>query len=288
MSLADEVYELIVRASTDLPADVEGALEAARSAESEGSPGREVLDVLLENIKVAREKKLPMCQDTGVPTFYVTKPAGVVEENIVKEIHAAVKKATGEGLLRPNAVDTVSGKNSGDNIGAGSPIIKFMESRGDGLEIKLLLKGGGSENISTQYKLPNPKLDAGRDMDGVRKCALDAVASAQGRGCPPGILAIVAGGDRALGFEHAKKMFFRKIGERSGVKELAILEEKILADANKLGVGPAGLGGACTLLDVKADALSRNPPSYFVTVAYNCWPLRRWTLKLAGGRAEYE
>lgn len=288
MNLQDALYELIARTSTTLSGDVREALESARKVEGENSPGGGTLDTIAANAKLAEEKRVPLCQDTGTLSFFVKKPAGAKEGVIRSAIVETVKCATKDSLLRPNAVDSVSGANSGDNTGEGSPQIHFEEWDKDYLRVELLLKGGGSENMGVQYSLPDERLKAARNLDGVRRCALDAVFRAQGNGCPPGVLAIAVGGDRAGGYAAAKKMFFRKIGERSSRKELADLEEKILTQANELGIGPAGLGGKTTLLDVKVDALHRNPPSFFVTVSYGCWAVRRGGMDYKRGVAGYD
>jgi fumarate hydratase class I len=138
-----------------------------------------------------------------------------------------------------------------------------------------MLKGGGCENVGTQYSLPDTTLNAGRDMAGVRACILDAVYQAQGRGCAPGVLGVCIGGDRATGYAHSKEQFKRKLSDRSSVKALAKLETGILKEAQQLGIGPMGLGGQTTLLGLKLGALSRLPASYFVSVSYMCWAFRR-------------
>lgn len=287
MDLAGALYELIIRTSTTLPDDVRSALDRARSREDEGSLGAKTLDVVLENARLAADKKVPLCQDTGTINFFVKKPAGFSETEIKSAVVDSVRDATAGGFLRPNAVDPVSGVNSGDNTGAGSPQIYFELWEDNALRFDLLLKGGGSENVGVQYSLPDERLNAGRDLDGIRMCALDAVFRAQGLGCPPGVLAVAVGGDRAAGYAAAKKLFFGKIGERTR-GGLGGLEETILAQANGLGIGPSGLGGKTTLLDVKACALHRNPPSYFVTVSYGCWALRRRSMTYRDGVVEYD
>ena len=275
MNLEGALYELIAKTSTTLPEDVLSALKKARSAEEKDSPAAGTLDTIIANAKLAERKRVPLCQDTGTMSFFVKKPVGAKESEIRSAIFSAVRRATKESLLRPNAVDSVSGANSGDNTGEGSPQVYLDEWDRDYLHFELLLKGGGSENMGIQYSLPDERLKADRNLDGVRKCALDAVFQAQGNGCPPGVLAIAVGGDRASGYAAAKKLFFGRIGERSKDNALANMEKKILSQANELGIGPAGLGGATTLLDVKIEALHRNPPSFFVTVSHGCWALRR-------------
>ncbi|MCQ2397386.1 MAG: fumarate hydratase, partial [Lentisphaeria bacterium] len=172
---------------------------------------------------------------------------------------------------------------TGNNLGYDSPVFHWEESEDDEsrvAEITVLLKGGGSENMGIQYSLPDAELGAGRDLNGVRKCILDAVFRAQGKGCAPGILGVAIGRDRAGGCEEAKKQLLRRIGERSAVPELAELETRCLREANSLGVGPSGLGGKCAVLDVFVGSRTRHPASFFVTVCYNCWCVRRQTMTL--------
>ena len=145
--------------------------------------------------------------------------------------------------------------------------------------VTLLMKGGGSENMSRQYSLPDAALGAGRDLEGVRRCVLDAVQKAQGYGCAPGILGVCIGGDRACGFEEAKHQLLRSLDDSNADPELARLEKRVLKEANSLGIGPMGLGGKTTLLGVKIGSRPRVPASFFVTVAYLCWAARRQTVK---------
>ncbi len=278
--LEEAFVELIRLASTDLPVDVEQALRKAREAERD--PGiKDVLSVILENVRLARERSTPVCQDTGVLNFFVRHPHSVSRGEITAVIHKAVAAATAKNYLRPNAVDAVSGRNSGDNIGAGFPAIHFEERDGEGIEADLLLKGGGSENVSAQYKLPDQDLGAGRDLDGIRKAVLDAVCRAQGEGCAPGIVGIGVGGDRAGSFALAKKQLLRPLDDRNPDEGLDSLEKRLLAEANSLGIGPMGLGGLTTLLGVKIGSCHRHPACYFVSAAYLCWAARRKKLVYA-------
>jgi fumarate hydratase class I len=190
-------------------------------------------------------------------------------------------RATENSILRQNSVCAVTGKNSGTNLGPGAPVFHFHQYAGSELKVTLLLKGGGSENVGGQYSLPDKSIEAGRDLDGVRKCILDAVVKAQGKGCAPGILSVVIGGDRATGFEASKVQLMRKLGERSGDAVLAALELEMLEKANQLGIGPMGLGGKTTLLDLFVTNLNRVPASYFVSISYMCWAFRRQNLTIS-------
>ena len=286
--MTEAFIELVRRAATDLPADVEAALRAAQTREEPGSAAQGALGTILENVALARAHSTPVCQDTGTPIFYVYHPLGTSTREMQAQIEAAVAEATARSYLRPNAVDSLSGRNSGNNLGVGYPTFHFQEWEEDYLQVKLLLKGGGSENVGAQYKLPHSPLHAGRDLEGVRRVVLDAVTSAQGKGCAPGVLGIALGSDRGYGYVHAKEQLFRPLGDVNPVPELAELEERLLHDCNELGIGPMGFGGQTTVFGVKIGAYHRLPACYFVSIAYNCWACRRWTMTVRDKQVEYE
>ncbi len=287
MDITASVVELIRRASTVLPEDVEIALRAAREREGESSAGG-ALDAILENVALSRAQSRPICQDTGTPIFHISHPAGTSTRVLRAQIEEAVAEATNRSFLRPNAVDPLSGHNSGNNLGAGFPVFHFEEWEENFLKISLLLKGGGSENVSTQYKLPYAPLNAGRDLEGVRRVVLEAVYKAQGQGCAPGILGVAIGGDRSSGYVHAKTQLLRRLDDLNPQPELAALEERLLRESNELGIGPMGFGGQTTVLGVKIGALHRLPACYFVSVAYMCWACRRAHLTIRDGQAIFE
>lgn len=266
---------MIRLASTDLPADIEDALKAARDKEDPGSRPAAVLDTILENVRMARTRSTPICQDTGLLNFFVKHPPGASHGEFVEAAGKAAAQATEKNYLRPNAVHPVTGKNTGDNTGEGLPIFYFEEGDPGAWEVSLLLKGGGSENVGAQFKLPDPSLQAGRDLDGVRRVMLQAVLQAQGLGCAPGVLGVGIGGDRAGSMALAKKQLLRPLPDRNPDPELASLEAGLLEEANRMGIGPMGLGGRTTVLGVKAGVGHRHPASYFVSLAYFCWAARR-------------
>ncbi len=288
VDLTREFVELIRRSSTDLPEDVEEAIRQGRDREEEGSPARMVLDTILKNVQMAREASTPICQDTGVPIFYVYYPGNWSTLKLKEQILEATREATRKLYLRPNAVDPLTGKNSGDNTGIDFPTIHFEEWENDYLMVKLLQKGGGSENVARQYTIPSAEFKASRDLKGVRKAVLDAVWRAQGKGCAPGIIAVGVGGDRASGMMKAKEQLFRKLDDVNPVPELAELEEELYEDLNKLGIGPMGFGGKTTVLGVKIGTAHRLPACFFVSVAYMCWACRRRTLTYRDGQVTIE
>ncbi len=285
MDFKTPMFELIKDASTNLPRDVIDIMEEMRAKEEADSNAKSVLGTILDNVDLAKVEQLPICQDTGMIFLDIYYPSGFSTLMMRKEINEAIKEATQANFLRPNAVDVVTGKNTGDNIGNGSPSIYFNEWEKDYFEIRLMLKGGGSENVGIQYKLPDSTLKAGRDLDGVKRCVLEGVFKAQGLGCAPGILGIGIGGDRGGSYYLSKKQLFRKVKDASPDKELAVLEKDILESANKLGIGPMGFGGLTTLLGVKIGTYHRHPATFFVTITYLCWAGRRkiMTLRQDGG-----
>jgi fumarate hydratase, class I len=269
------LFQLIRRTSVDLPSDVEAGIRRALKKERKGSHAWWVLDAILENAVLSRKNDSPICQDTGSLTFYFGVPVGSDTNAIVAHTRAAVAKATRNGYLRQNTIDSVSGASYDTNIGSASPVFIFQQQARKKVDVRLIMKGGGSENVGSQYSLPDTDIHADRDLEGVRRCILDAVWKAQGNGCAPGVLGVCIGGDRATGYKHSKEQFLRRLADKSRVKALARLEEKIVKDVSKLGIGPMGLGGKTTLLGVKIDSLSRIPASYFVTISYMCWAFRR-------------
>ena len=275
VDLTYQFIELVRRAATDLPRDMENALKNAKENEELGSAANDALGTILLNVNMAREHSTPICQDTGTPIFEVFYPLGISTRFLADQIRHAVQISTENSYLRPNAVDSLTGKNSGNNIGEDFPTIHFYEWDENYIHVDLLLKGGGCENVSTQYKLPDGGLDAGRDLEGVRRVVLDAVYQAQGRGCGPAVLGIAIGGDRGSSYIKSKQQLFRELEDKNENEELAALEQQIFEDANELGIGPMGFGGKTTVLGVKIGAQHRLPASYFVSIAYMCWANRR-------------
>jgi fumarate hydratase class I len=271
-----------------LPADVEDAIKQARSREEARSAPESALGTILENVQLAREKSVPICQDTGTPIFEIYHPLGWSTVALEDQIRKAAAEATVRSYLRPNAVDSLTGENSGNNTGQDFPTLHFHEWDRDSLHVDLLLKGGGSENVSTQYKLPDNRLNAGRDLDGVRKVVLDAVFQAQGEGCSPGVLGVAIGGDRGSSYLKAKQQLLRSLDDQNADPTLAALEGQIRQDANELGIGPMGFGGRTTVLGIKIGAMHRLPASFFVSIAYMCWANRRASLDATpNGEVEY-
>src|ERR1043166_6856196 len=281
-ALPDSLLELIRRTSAEIPDDVHQAILASLEREKKGTIAESALKIIDRNIALARQKSQPICQDTGSILFYIDCPVGLDQVSFEDTALRAVKKATKLGYLRQNSVDSLTGVNDGTNVGPGAPTLHFHQHRLEEIEVRLVLKGGGCENVGAQYSLPNEKLKANRDLDGCRKAILDAVLQAQGKGCGPGILGVCIGGDRATGYENAKEQFLRKLDDENENPELNRLEQDVVQTANQLGIGPMGFGGKTTLLGTKIGVLNRLPASFFVSVSYMCWAYRRQGIALDG------
>jgi len=277
------VVDLITRTSTDLPPDVRAAMGQAVAAEESGTRAGQAITIIAQNIDQAASCEGPICQDTGMPTFEVKVPVGANQIWMRRQIREAVAEATSRGKLRPNSVDSITGENSGNNLGPGTPIIHFDQWEEPEIEIKLILKGGGCENTNAQYSLPT-ELDhlgrADRSLEGVRKCILHAVWKAQGKGCSPGAVGVCIGGDRTSGYSHAKEQLFRTLDDENPDPRLAQIENAVMEEANRLAVGPMGFSGKTSLIGCKIGAMNRLPASFFVSVAYDCWAFRRLGVRL--------
>lgn len=282
-NLKKSIYDLIVETSTNLPKDVRRAIAKAKASENAGTRSAMSLATITQNIGMADKEVSPICQDTGLPTFKIKTPIAVNQLEIKAAIYESMELATKNGKLRPNSVDSLTGENSGNNLGAGTPVIKFEQWEKDYIDIRLILKGGGCENKNIQYSLPC-ELEgigrAGRDLDGIRKCILHSVYQAQGQGCSAGFIGVGIGGDRSAGYDLAKEQLFRSVDDTNDIPELADLEDYIMENANKLGIGTMGFGGETTLLGCKIGVMNRIPASFFVSVAYNCWAFRRLAISV--------
>ena len=270
------------QAATELPQDVVQALQAAQARET--SPmGKAQLDAILENVGIARNGVVPMCQDTGIQTFFVQ--AGV-ESPFLKDLRAwisdAVVQATAEIPLRPNTVDPFTGKNPGDNSGHYMPFINWELVDGSDVLITVLPKGGGSENMSTLKMLP-----PGVGIKGIKRAIIEHIVSCQGKPCPPTIVGVGIGGGADIAMKLGKKAILRKIGSKHPIPEAAALEAELLERVNETGVGPMGVGGETTCLAVHVEYAHRHPASLPLGLLVQCWADRRAQVRLkADGSAE--
>ncbi|MFH1781338.1 MAG: fumarate hydratase [Patescibacteria group bacterium] len=268
--LENQIVQLYKDTACGIPFDIGEALIKARNKENKGSRPYEIFSVILENLRLAQEKGKPMCQDTGTPVFYVKFGKNNYDKKVIDIINLATDRATKQVPLRENSVRISDNKNIGTNI----PEIHIDFWDKPDTEINLMLKGGGSENVSQIIKMTGPD----RNENGIIKAALQTVFEAQGKGCSPGILGIAVSGTMAGAIENSKIQLLRKVGERSKNKQTASLEKKILERCNELEIGPLGLGGKTTILDVFISDLSksfRHPASFYVAVCYMCYADRR-------------
>ncbi|WP_005033710.1 fumarate hydratase [Holophaga foetida] len=283
LDLTLSALELIRRATSRLPQDVITALARGRASEAEGSRAANTLGTMLENVELADRHVAPLCQDTGTVIFWVRHPFGASQRALKQQVRQAVVEATNRSWLRPNCVAALSGKNPGNNLDPfkeGHPVIHFEEWERPEVEIDIMLKGGGCENVGGQYRLPDVTLGAGRDLKGVRKCIIDAVVKAQGQGCAPGILGVAIGGDRVTGYEKSKELLMRRLDVANPDPRMDEFEKALVADLNTLGIGPMGYSGHTTVLGVSVEEMFRHPASFYVSISYMCWSSRRMTLRL--------
>ena len=273
--LKNTFVELLRRASTQLPPDVIAAIKSGRDTETEGTPARNALNKMLNNIELSQKNSTPLCQDTGTNIWHVYHPHAICKSQLELIIRDATEEACRRSYLRANAVDPVTGLNSGNNLGVRFPVVSFYEWQHSDVRASVMLKGGGCENVSCQYALPDENVHASRDLDGVRKVVLDGVHKAQGKGCAPGIIGVGIGGDRITGMIEAKHQLWRDLDDTNEIPILAKLEDRLYRECNELGIGPMGFGGKTTVLGVKVGAIHRVPASYFVSISYMCWSSRK-------------
>jgi fumarate hydratase subunit alpha len=275
--------KLLQLAATELPRDVKMALQKAYR-EEESKVGKAQLKIILKNVKLAEETRVPLCQDTGTVIFYVKAGSQVTGLDMVEEgLRNATARATREVPLRPNAVDPFTQKNTGDNTGRFIPYIHWKVVPGDILEITVMPKGGGSENVSVLAML-NPT----QGEKALKKFVVDTVIKAGAKPCPPTILGVAVGGGADIAMKLAKAALLRPLNQPNHNPELAQLEEELRKSANQTGIGPMGLGGKITVLGVKVNYAHRHPASYPVAVAVQCWAARRATARIyPSGEIEY-
>jgi fumarate hydratase subunit alpha len=274
---------LLRQAVTRLPKDIKEALQRAYREETSDA-GKTQLKAILDNVDLAEKTGTPMCQDTGTIIFYVKAGAEVTNlDRVENALVNATKRATAEIPLRPNAVDPVAQKNTGDNTGRNIPYIHWEIGPGNTMEITVLPKGGGSENVCTTGMLV-----PGEGINGLKKFVIDTVVKAGSKPCPPNILGVAIGGGSDIAMTLAKKALLRPIDRRNPNPELAKLEEELLQAVNQTGIGPMGLGGKFTVLGVNVDYAARHPASYPAAVAFNCWAARRASARInPDGHVEY-
>ncbi|MCZ2856351.1 MAG: fumarate hydratase [Candidatus Bathyarchaeota archaeon] len=281
--IEDVAFNLLKLAVIRLPSDVKEALQRAYEEET-SEAGKVNLKAILTNIEFAEKMNTPICQDTGTIIFYVKAGAQAKGlEKVEAALRSATKRATKEVPLRPNAVDPITRKNSGDNTGRLIPFIHWEITDGDSIEITALPKGGGSENVSALGMIT-----PGEGVNGLKKFVIDTVIEAGAKPCPPNTLGVGVGGGADIAMKIAKKALLRPLNQPNPNTDLAKLEKELYEAANSTGIGPMGLGGKFTVLGVNVEYAHRHPASYPVAVAYQCWAARRATACInADGTVEY-
>ena len=272
------VVNLLKAANTKLPPDIGWAMEAAAGWEA-GQAARVQLGAIMDNVKKAEVLGRPMCQDTGIPTFYVK---GKFDASLRGEIIKGVKRATESVPLRPNTVDPLTRENRGDNLGGGMPPIHYTPTDDDFLEIAVLIKGAGSENM-TRLAMLNPSDGA----EGVKRFVADSVLDAGGRPCPPGIVGVGIGGTADGCVAMSKEALLIPIDLENGDPLLKEMEEELFVKLNGSGLGPMGLGGSTTVLGVRIKKACCHTASLPVAVSIGCWATRRAVARITGTDIEY-
>ena len=276
-------FDLIETAASTLPSDVKHALQGSFEKET-NLTGKTQLEAILRNIELAEKQRLPICQDTGILSFFVKAGSRVKNlEQIEPALKKAVEKATEQIPLRPNAVDPFTQKNSGNNVGRNVPSVYWEIVPGDEVEFTVMMKGGGSENVNVLGML-NPS----QGVEGLKTFVVDAVVKAGGQPCPPTVLGVAVGGGTDIAVTLAKKALLRSLEEPNSDPKLAELEHQLLKAANSTGIGPMGLGGDTTVLGVHIDYAFRHPASFPAAIVFSCWCDRRAKAIIdAAGRVKY-
>ena len=275
--LDEIIFELIKKVETELPEEVIYRIKKAEAMEKT-EIGKKILRSILQNIEIARDAKKPICQDTGTLTFFIQMGSEFpLRDKLKKALLNAVEKATREIPLRSNTVDPITNKNTGNNIGNYIPYIDLEITEGKDCEITLLVKGGGSENMS-KLKMFNPT----DSLDDIKKFVINHIVEAAGKPCPPTIVGVGIGGGADLSLKIAKKALLRPLGERHPNREISRLEREIIEIANKTGIGPMGLGGKTTVLDVHIELAHRHPASLPVGIVMQCWAHRYGKIRIYG------
>lgn len=281
--LVDALVRQTKLAVTTLPDDVKNAIKTAYEKES-NPVAKKILASIIDNYTMSEESGRPMCQDTGTLIWYVEVgadfPLLLELEDIIKD---AAREATVKVPIRPNAVDPIRAKNSGDNTGRFMPWINWEIREGDDVILTLLPKGGGSE-FTSQLRMISP----GLGIKGVKEAVIRAVYEAGGKPCPPIIVGVGIGGGADIALKLGKMALLRPLDKRHEEPEVAQLEEELLEKLNSLGIGPMGLGGDTTVLGVNVEYAYRHPATLPVAIVTQCWAARRATIRVTkDGEVEF-
>ena len=285
-AVEEAAAHLYVWALKDIPQDLRDALLAARDRET-SVPGRRVLETIARNVEIADAEKNLVCQDTGIAVYYCRVGEGfpVHPARIYEALKAGTERATVEHPLRSNTVHTLTRENTGQNVGHRVPIVHWdFVADWDGLDVKCVPKGSGSENMSF-LKMCVP-------ADGVKcvkRFVLDSIVGAGGKPCPPGIVGVGIGGSADYAMHLAKEAIARPIGTRNPDPHVAVLEDELFGLLNETGIGPMGLGGDVTVLNVHIEHADTHMTLNPVAVNYQCWAARRASAHIgADGSIDYD
>ena len=277
----DVTVELLRKTVTRMTDDVVNELKNAMKNETEEVP-RMQLKAILDNLELAEKTTTPLCQDTGVTIFYVNLPR-CLNVDVEKGIIEGVRTATKEVPLRPNAVHPLTRKNPGDNVGRKMPYVNFKIWDKDYIEITVMTKGAGSENMS-QLSMLTPS----QGVKGVKEFILNVVLKAGSNPCPPTILGVGIGGSSDIATKLAKEALLRPIDKPNEDAEIASMEKELKDALNDLGIGVMGLGGKTTVLGVNIEYAFCHTASLPVAVNVQCWAARRGTAQIfPDGKVKY-
>lgn len=277
------IVEMLRRAEITLPKDVVHVLRRSRARER-NRIARLQLDCMLRNLELAKNLRAPICQDTGTLTFFIQLGSGLkLDFDLKKSLSKAVTQATREVPLRANIVDPLTRKNTGTNLGMGQPFVHLELAPGKKLSIDLLVKGAGAENWSRLFMLrPTDEKIA------IKRAVLLTLVEARGQLCPPVIVGLGIGGSADVACLLAKKALLRPLSSKNPDKKLARMEREITNAANKLDIGPMGLGGRTTVLGVRIAKAACHTASLPVAINFQCWAARRASARLAGDHLRVE
>ena len=285
-AVEDAAAHLYVWALKDIPQDLRDALAAARDRET-STTGKRVLETIARNVEIADDQANLVCQDTGIAVYYCRVGEGfpLHPARIYKALRGGTERATVDHPLRSNTVHTLTRENTGQNVGYRVPIVHWdFVPDWDGLDVKCVPKGSGSENMSF-LKMCVPA----DGVKGIKQFVLESIVGAGGKPCPPGIVGVGIGGSADLALHLAKEAIARPVGTDNPDPDVAALECELFGLLNETGIGPMGLGGDVTVLQCHIEHADTHMTLNPVAVNYQCWAARRASAHVrATGEIEYD
>ena len=275
--LSPVLNQMLAQVTMGLPPDILGAIKDAHVHETK-ELAKKQLEAILNSANLSYEKHLPLCQDTGLVTLFISGELIEHMEEVENAVSQAVESLTAKGGMRANVVNPLTRKNTGTNTGLGEPEV-LVDKTTEKTTMKMILKGAGSENF-TNLKMMVPTAS----RQDIMKHILQAVIDAGGKTCPPNILGIGIGGSAVQAMINSKLALLRKIGERNPDPEVAQFETSIVKAANELGIGTMGLGGDTTVLDAHIETAGTHTACLPIAISFGCWANRVSEAELSGGR----